>query len=257
MVDKIKRFPRLLQGDQAAALTRMFWTAPEAPRIRVAKDGRSVNFVFKVRIPKEALGEPFQRYWSSLLAPPSHRFEKALQQGYDQIMSGKDTAHDQISNFLRRACVGALSVLLQDSWGLKGYEHLKEGQLDVFRRQTSKKYSLQPNSGAAITAFRSYEKYLPSVREARAKLKKTVPLTAGRALSIVMKQGLPPEALLNALRKISGSPDLSQLTLKGISPAEITRAIVEMEMSDVDFKKISFRTYRDLGKKLLAKKVWD
>jgi hypothetical protein len=251
-----RRFPRLLEGIQGAALARLFWTEPEKS-IRIAKDGTSINFVFKVRIRKEVVDEPFQTYSSFFLASPAHLFEKALQEGYDRTVSGKKPVHRHISTFLRRACLNAFQTWLENSWEINGYQHRKEGELKTFKEQAKIQPGPQPNSADAVKVIRLYEKYFKLVRDARNKLKPVVPLTTGRALAIVQDADLL-EKISNALRTILKNPkaDLDALNAN-IGTAEVAEVITKLQMSEVDFRKISFRKYRASGKKLLRDEVWE
>jgi hypothetical protein len=258
MTDGIRRFPRLLEGAQGAALTRMFWTEPELPRVTVAKDGMSINFVFKVRIRKEALDEPFQRYWSCFFAPPAHQFEKTLYEGYQKTMSGKKTVHRHISTFLRRAFRNAFQIWLENSWGLNGYEPRKEDQLRAFEQQAEIQPGPQPNAAVAVKVFQLYEKNSQLVKEVRHRLKQNVGLTTDRALAMVVEKIMPAETVRMALRKISSDPkaDLCHLAAEGIGTAEIAQTITELEMPGLDFEKVSFRKHRTLGKRLLRENLW-
>ncbi len=236
----------------------MFWTEPELPRIRVAKDGMSIKFIFKVRIPKDARKEPFKRYWKCHLRPPADRFERALQEGYERTVSGKKPVHRHISNFLRRACVKAFEVSLENSWGVNQNEPSESDQLKVFKQQAGIRSGPQPKSVDAVKVARLYEKYSKLVKQIRNRLKRNVPLTMDRALEIVSETDLPPETILMALRAISDNPaaDLVQLTAS-IGTAELAQAITEQKLPRVDFKKVSFRKYRALGKRLLSEKLWE
>lgn len=256
MTDEIKRFPRFLEGAQGAALTHMFWTEPEPPHIKVANDGTSINFVFKVCIREEALHGPFREYWSFFLAPPTHRLEKALQEGYDRTVSGKKPVHRHISNFLRRACVKAFQCWLESSWELAGDKQKKEGQLKVFEQQARIKPGRQPDPSKAIEAARLFRKYHQLIKTIRARLrmKKNVHSITGRDLAMEIGETIPPETIRAALRKIFSDPqaDLHLMTAPSISAKEIASVIAETEMPGIDFRQITFKKYLVLGEQLLA-----
>jgi hypothetical protein len=252
MTKVIQRFPRPLESAQGAALARLFWTDPET-RIRVAKDGMSINFVFSVRIREEAKGEPFQPYWAFFFVPPADRFEKLLQDGYNRTQSGKKPVHRHICNFLRRAFVNAFEDFVGYSWQLPGHLPYKELEQNNFSQQAKIEPGPQPNPADAVKVFQLYQKRFKMVKDIRNKLKRDGSLKADRLLS---ETDVPPERFLKALRAISKDPAADLRLLGSIGAAEIARKITELEITGIDFGKVSFIKHQKLGKKLLDTEFW-
>ncbi|MGA8010944.1 MAG: hypothetical protein WB949_00770 [Candidatus Acidiferrales bacterium] len=257
MADTIKRSPRLLEGTQAAALTRMFWTEPELSRVRIAKNGMSINFPFRVRVPNKVQEEPFRQYWLYFLAPPAEAFEKTLYQGYQEVLSeNRRTLYRHLSNLLRKACQRAFQIWLKESWELEGYESRKDHQLKAFKQDAQIPRGPQPKPADAFRVSQLYEKYFKLVRDFRDRLKRNASYTA----ATVVERNLS-KVIEEALRKLSKDPrsDLSLLNDKSarIGTAEIAREIVKSKMPRVDFKKVSIRKHIAFAKKLLREKLWE
>jgi hypothetical protein len=241
MSTKLQRFPRLLTGAQAAALTHLFWTEPETPRIKVARDGKSISFRFKVYIRPEVP----QRLWSFFLAQPTHNFEKALKEAYERTQSGKKPVHRHISNFLHRALQNTLRDWVQrdEFWP----DEQRKAELEVFEKLAKIKPGPQIDPSNALKAARLFSEYHTSIKAIKTDLRKTV----RPRLREVIRKHTSPELVLTALRQMA-DPEASLELISNVDPTDLAYEIVKSQMPDVDFKKVSIKTYVNSGKRLLG-----
>jgi hypothetical protein len=253
-VGEIQRSPRLLSGAQGAALSRLFWTEPTTT-IRVAKDGRSINFIFKVHIRDETRRKPFDLYRSRFLEQPAQDFEKELELALDKTLSGKKPVRRHISNFLRRVCVNAFETWVGESWerGRDRNNQTKERELKDFKQHAKIKTGPQPNAAGAVKVFRLYEQYRELIKGLRSRIKQ---IRKDKDLLVEVKKSIPVESIRSALSSVSGEANLQLLKNRDVSTATLARAITESELPRSYFAKISFRKYVALGKQLSRDKLW-
>jgi hypothetical protein len=221
----VQRFPRLIGGRLAAALSKLFWQQPEVS-VRIAEDGRHVEFKYLISIPEQLRSS---RVFEMFFGAGKTYLEDSLRTAYQNEKSAKKPIHYCISNFIHRVYKRAFRDYLEKSWKRVNDPETVAIQVREFDQHLGKKS--QPDPALAWEIVNRIEQIRPAIVNLRAEL-------ANKNNYELMEQHIRPplsaEVLRRALESIlPGEPTpMRVLYLPGTSDDEIAAAYVKCVVQD-------------------------
>src|ERR1700676_255614 len=112
---KIKRFPRILNENEAIGLEKLAWNTPQfLARVRTEK--HAVDFVFRISVPQ------FPKHYRALrlLLFPSttESWEKAFHAAHSKVKYGDKDLAKFMANPLRKLFTAGVKEWLNETWDL-------------------------------------------------------------------------------------------------------------------------------------------
>ncbi len=250
----VRRFPRLLEGEQAAALAKLLWQQPWFI-VRGRKNKRNERAIeFKFRIPApDGLRRSYPALWELFFGAGIKLWERALTMAYWETKSGDKTLHRYISNFLRVVYRNALGVWLKEVWTLSNNDERKEGQLRAFLNHAGIKRS-QPDPWLALLVAERFEQLRPAIKNFRIRIRRQANMS-DHALAQEFQAcfpTVPPQKVFSRISATEGDSGPRVLFAR-IADATIAEAYLQCELDDRHYKlgKPSLKTYIRFGKQIL------
>jgi hypothetical protein len=134
----VKRFPRLLRGEVAAALTTLLWQKPQFSVVVTKK--KDIVFKFRVPVP-DNLRPSYPELWELFFGTGIEHWKKALSSAYWNAKWGDKELPHSLSNQLRVVYRDALRIWLKASLALAKDDNKKADQLRVFQDSSRTKCS--------------------------------------------------------------------------------------------------------------------
>jgi hypothetical protein len=256
----IKRSPRLIRGQEAAAIELLSRVAPQF-EVRLIKetDGTAATeLVFVVPVPNE-LRESYSALYRLICGPRATDWENAIADGFRTTKyNGKKPLSDFITPQLRRAFAAGVRIWLKKMRDVGNREIGRlEQELIDFDKQTKMKSGPQPDLRAALWAAKRLDQLVPAIKKLRSGCKDRSSVRKEELKSEIEKL-CAYETYIKVMKEL-----LSQET--GITPwmiltpeinvQEIAFSVVTAELPTsghiVDLNKTSLRTLVKLGRKLV------
>jgi len=255
----IRRFPRLLEGTEAAALEKLLWNKPEF-QARVQPDKYTIDFVFSLRY-----SQPLQRYRSLrhiIFGPAFKSWEGSFRSAYSHLRYGDKALDQSMANNLHRLFNQGVRLWLQAAWSLKGIRKTsnekpsRRTELATFDKEAPIK-SNQPDPRIAIWTANKQRQWLTAVRGIRQRLKSRAQCMQPAELRREIERMVPYKKFSAGLEKIAPEKHPTPqafFTATWLSAKSMVDAMLaaELERKGFDPKRISVKTYLKEGKKLLT-----
>ena len=251
----IMRFPRLLEGDDAAILSELLWFEPEV-KIGLKEDRPSILFTFRIDASTEF---PRHRRLANreLFGHWKGPIELRLEKSYQNAQFNRKPVKGIIANLLRQVIKDAIRTWLDDSWDLGDwYRAEKNKHLAIFDQESRTKSGPQPNGRIALSVAKLWAERTKAANTLRAKLKIAHRKMKDAALiREIENSGFRYESIREALQNIfAEQSNISprQFFTPDITPRDIVKALFEVELKKqgLDTAKVSVEAYRRLGKNL-------
>lgn len=246
----VKRFPRLLRGEAAGALTTLLWQEPEFSVVATKKK-EAVVFKFRVPVP-ENFQSAYPELWELFFGTGIEHWKKALSASYWQAEWGDKKLSRSLSNQLRVVYRDALGIWL-DAWLAHTKDEVKRAsQLQQFQK-TSKIKRSQPDPWLALRVAVRFGALLSSVRKLRIKLKHEPNITNAALVREIKSHlsSVTPERALGRIFPGEKHCDTRRLFAR-ISDREIAEGYMRCEIDDwhIDLRIHPLKTYIRLGNKI-------
>jgi hypothetical protein len=251
---KVKRFPRLTMGKQAAAFAHLLWTPPEIQG-RIRRKSPAMRFIFTVPIRSEfraSYGTAYRILFGHF------DWEKAFEKAYRESSYGNKQMSAYISLGLRALFIQALKIWLAEpgQWGPE-YEEFTSVALAEFGAGSRSKTGPPTNANFAVWAVQRLDRLGPQLADLRRDFKKQAHVASKKELVTAIETVAPWSTVKKALESILAeqkSIEPRQLFLSSrMSNQKVASAIVQVELlqKGCDFRSVSFRTYLRFGKDIL------
>jgi hypothetical protein len=260
-----KRYPRFIEGNSAAAQSKLVWSEPE---FNVHVDEHGIELKFRLSISGKLVAA-YASDLTGLFAINPRSWETAIKRAYNEGVWNRKPIPQLIASHLRIVRRNAVLNWLGETWNLVNNDPkrdaeikgLRDAQLERLRKGDSQTRGPQPDAQVALRAAIRFRKLLPAVKNARAELKKKAPYMDEGALTAEIGSRFPIESFRYALNKACGndpeksaSVPLAQFFLRGVNPRTIAQHLVGkiLSISEPILKKVSVATHIERGEELLA-----
>jgi len=246
----VKRFPRLLRGEAAGALTTLLWREPKFS-IVASKKKEAVVFKFRVPVP-DNFHSAYPDLWELFFGGGIEHWKKALSASYWQAKWGDKKLSRSLSNHLRAVYRDALGIWLAASLAHTKDQVKKASQLQQFQKASKIKRS-QPDPWLALKVAMRFDVLQSSVKKLRIKIKHG-PNMSDAALLREIKSHLSSVTPERALGRIF--PGEKNCDTRGmfarISDREIAEGYMRCEIDDwhIDLRSHPLKTFIRHGNKI-------
>jgi hypothetical protein len=257
-IPKTRRFPRLVEGQEAAAIELLSRIVPRfEARLNKADNPASTELVFAIPLPLE-LRESYPVLFDLICGPRATDWEDAIAEGFRNTEYNGKPLSDFIAPQLRRAFAAGIRAWLKAIWDGENpdIERLERELLD-FDKLTKMKSGPQSDSRAALWVAKRLDQLVTGIKAIRFRCKDRSRIGT-RELKLEIEKLCSYEIYKTALGKLlSNETEITPwiILTPEINVQEIALVVIAAELPtsghDVDINKTSLRTLVKMGRKLV------
>jgi len=252
----IKRFPRRLEGEEAAAIEKLAWGTPEF-RACMAADEYAVDFIFRISLSQ--LPKRYRALFGTLFFFGSDTWESAFSWAYSRLKYGDKDLERSVANRLHKLFLTGIQVWLDESWSREGNpqnEKNRTTELEAFKKQATIKRN-QPDPIVALWTASRRDELFPVLESLRNRVGTKARVTKPKDLQDQIAAFIPYQTFLEALRRLSENPQFDPRRFFYTSLYPVTSVVeamltAELELKGYDLKRISLKKYLKEGEQLLT-----
>lgn len=254
---EIKRFPRLVDGGEAAAIEMLSRVVPQFEvRLKKTDGGAATELVFVVPVPNE-LRESYPALFGQICGSRATDWESAIADGFRTTEYNRKPLSKFISPQLRRAFNKGVRIWLEKSRASKNQDiRPLELELSDFEKLAKMKPGPQTDSRAALWAAKRLDALVKGIKEIRQRCRNRSSVGT-QELKLEIEKLCSYETYgATFQRLLSGEGKITPWTIltPEIDVGDIARAVITVELPTsghvIDLNETSVRTLVKLGRKL-------
>jgi len=254
------RFPRLIEGQEAAALEKLLWVPPNFEvQLKRTKKGTLTRLVFSIPMAPD-FETSFPGLHRLIFESRANEWENAIADGYWKSKYNNKPLSKFVQGVLRRAFKNGVKNFLEEEWSLPGASYKAQivQELSDFDKHAIATRGPRPNPQIAFWAAKRFNTLVPAIRGLRAKFKGNIPHNRPQELKTEIAKLCSYKTYVGAFRSLLPEGKVTPWDIRNehIHPRAIALAIIECELPKqgytIDVKQGTLWKHIQLGKKLIA-----